>query len=141
MTEYPGVSSLPRLGRVAVFDGVEYRASQTIGSRRVTLYMDRHDWDGFASTDEVGQSDANGAMLWVDVPRDRVERLFTRRAMARWFDIEVHVSGPLDTESVLVWYGGDPMRAQARGMKGSQYDGWRAVVPFAEFSSVRIVEE
>ncbi|NTW42061.1 MAG: hypothetical protein HGA44_19650 [Cellulomonadaceae bacterium] len=141
MTEFSDVASLPRLGRIAVHGGVEYRANGTIGTDRITLFMDRHDWESFRSVDEVARASSNDSMLWVKVERHGISRLFTRRARAQWSGLEVKISAVLDTESVLLEFSGDPKEAQARGMEGSQYDNWSAVVPFAYLSNTQIIEE
>ncbi|NTW39828.1 MAG: hypothetical protein HGA44_08040 [Cellulomonadaceae bacterium] len=140
MSEFASVSSLPLLGGIAVHANREYRALWGAGSDPVTLYMGRSEWESFESRDEVSRGTSGDLDLWVRVVRGSISRLFTRKAMASWFDIEVSIVAPLDSETVLVWFDGDPQRAEARGMTGSQFESWWADVPFVEFSSVRIEE-
>lgn len=131
---------LPPTGQFAVFEGREYRATRTIGESRITLYMDREDWQRFSSPAEVSRSAPDSGRLYVHVHPDSVSRMFARVWLATWYGEEVVVDA-IDTETARISYDRDPSLATMMGMKGDQYSGFTAEVPYSELSELRVVEQ
>lgn len=133
-------ASLPPLGRIAEYRGVEYRARLAMGSDLVTLYMSLDVWRSFRSDGEVTRGRPEDPEPWVKVGRQSVTRIFVRRARGTWFDVEVSIAGPVGRDALLVTYDGDPQWARARGMKGSQFESWWAEVPASDIHNIQISE-
>lgn len=140
MNEFPDVASLPEQGLFAVYCGVARSASTDMNAPQISLYFDsREEWLSFVSVDVIRREEHPGGPFRVIVPIASVERMFTRVIFATWFGIEV-VFDPFDAENVEILYGRDPSLAKAMGMTGSQYEGFRKVVPFEELGNVRVEE-
>lgn len=130
---------LPPTGQFAIVEGREYRAVGVMRQPMVTLYMDKVDWQEFRSPAEVSRSAPDAPRICVTVHEDAVTRLFTRVWLATWYGEEVVVD-PIDTETARISYDRDPSLAKMMGMKGDQYSGFTAEVPYSELSDFRVVE-
>lgn len=64
-----------------------------------------------------------------------ISRFFSRGMSARWFGEPVGFS-VVDTETAEIYYDRDPRLAELMGLKGNQYDGFRAHVPFVELQDI-----
>jgi len=107
---------------------------------QISLYFDsREEWLSFASPSVLERKEWEGGPFLVKMPRSSLERLFTRVVFATWFGEEVVVHS-WDAENVEILYDRDPSLAEAMGMTGSQYEGFRKVGPFEELENVRVEE-
>ena len=129
--------NLPAWGQFAVYRGKEYPYS--VSSREaVWLRMDRADFDQFPADDVLKWGDPQSRGLGVRVPASTISRFFSRGMRARGFGEPVGFS-VVDTETVEIYYDRDPRLAELMGLKGNQYDGFRAHVPFAELQDIEVI--
>ena len=139
MSEQVDPVQLPAVGAFAIVAGHEYAATRTIGEAVTNLYMDREDWAVFRSPAEVSRSAPDARLLYVVVSDGAVDRYFVRRLRATWYGEDVDVE-PVDTATARILYDRDPGLAKMMGMKGDQYSGFTAEVPYSELSDVRVIE-
>ena len=129
--------NLPAWGQFAVYRGKEYPYSAS-SREAVWLRMDRADFDQFPADDVLEWGDPQSRGLGVLVPASTISRFFSRGMSARWFGEPVGFS-VVDTETVEIYYDRDPRLAELMGLKGNQYDGFRAHVPFAELQDIEVI--
>lgn len=128
---------LPSSGVFAVYRGREY-SFIVVDKDAVWLEMDRADYQSFPHEDVLEWRDPAAPTLGVVVPARVVSRFFSRGMRARWFGEPVSF-WVVDEESVEIHYDRDPRLAELMGLKGNQYDGFKAVVPFSELTDVEVV--
>lgn len=126
---------------------VSHREAEYRG-RRYEIVFYGNDWHAVARGDaplsefpdalEVG---SNNRLKWVKLPTSLISR-WRVGVTAEWKGERVAVVGQKEHEGMVgIDFAGDPQKATALGIPGSQFEGWHHVVPVAELSDVEVHEE
>lgn len=135
--QYTSALNLPPVNQFAVYRDREFPYG-VVSPDVVWLEMDRADYLSFPRDDLIKKTSAESSRLGVDVPKRVISRFFSRELRARWFGEPVSFFG-LDEETVEIYYDRNPRLAELMGLKGNQYDGFRAHVPFAELQDIEVI--
>lgn len=118
-------------GERAVYRGREYEVTAPTATTLGLVVV-----DDIAGEFPDALERATGHKHYVRVPKQSLDRYFTRTVTAAWRGARITITGD-HGDLVSFSYLGPPDFARAQGMDGDQYAGWSGTAEPAELSDVR----